>query len=587
MRGPVWRLLKLLAPFRRWMLLSVLLGVATVSSSVALMATSAYIIAKAALRPSIAELQVAIVGVRFFGISRGLFRYLERYVSHQVTFRLLARLRVWFYQALEPLAPACLMGYRSGDLLSRIVADIETLENFYLRVVAPPLVAILVTLLTGVLMAVFDLRLAVTLLGFLALAGLGVPLLTQALSRGLGRRLVRVRSELNVALIDGVQGIADLLAFGYEKRHQERVGTLGREFADLQRRMAWITGLQSALSNLLMHLATLAVLCIAIPFVSGGQLDGVYLALLALVVIASFEAVSPLPSAFQGLEGNVAAAQRLFEIVEAQPAVWDPVDPSPSPGDYNLVVEDLRFRYSEGEPPALDGVRFTLPQGGRLAVVGPSGGGKSTLVNLLLRFWEYQEGRILLGGDELRRYSQDQVRQVISVVSQHTYLFNDTVRENLLIARPDAGQADLIRAARQAQIHEFIQGLPQGYDTWIGEQGLRLSGGERQRLAIARALLRDAPILILDEATANLDALTERDVMQTIYALMEGRTTLIITHRLVGLAAVDEILVLKGGRVVERGRHHDLLQAKGLYRHMWELQNQVAVLERVFDEVVS
>jgi thiol reductant ABC exporter CydC subunit len=577
MRPTFWRLLKLIAPFTGWMALAALLGFATVGSRIGLMATSAFIIAKAALHPSIAELQVAIVGVRFFGIARGVFRYLERYVSHRVTFRLLARLRVWFYQALEPLAPARLMQYRSGDLLSRLVADVETLEHFYVRVIAPPVVAVLVGGLMWVLMRRYDLELAVASLVFLGLAGLGVPLLTQRVSRGLGQRMVRVRSELNVALVDGVQGMAELLAFGQEQRHQERVGRLSQELVGLQGRMAWIGGLHGSLAGLLTNLAVLAVLVIAIPLVGEVRLDGVYLGLLVLAVMSSFEAVSPLPLALQYLENSLEAGQRLFEIVDAQPVVADPSSPSPVPQDYSLLVENVSFRYGPHEPLALDRVSLRLSQGRRLAVVGPSGAGKSTLVNLLLRFWEYETGRILLGGHELRQYRQEDLHHMIGVVSQHTHLFNATVRENLLLARPDASQADLVQAAQRAQIHEFIQSLPQGYDTWIGEQGLRLSGGERQRLAIARALLKDPPILILDEATANLDPLTERAVMQAIQVLMAGRTTLIITHRLVGLESADEIIVLQAGRIVERGQHHDLLQIEGLYRRMWELQNQVLV----------
>jgi thiol reductant ABC exporter CydC subunit len=567
------------------MALAALLGFATIGSRIGLMATSALIIAKAALHPSIAELQVAIVGVRFFGIARGVFRYLERYVSHQVTFRLLARLRVWFYQALEPLAPARLMQYRSGDLLSRVVADVETLEHFYVRVIAPPVVAVLVGGLMWVLMRSYDLGLAVAVLVFLGLAGLGVPLLTQRLSRGLGQRMVKVRSELNVALVDGIQGMAELLAYGQEQRHQERVARLSQELVGLQGRMAWIGGLQGSLAGLLTNLAALAVLVIAIPLVGEARFDGVYLGLLVLAVMSSFEAVSPLPLALQYLGNSLEAGQRLFEIVDARPAVDDPSFPSPAPEDHSLLVEGVSFRYGPQEPLALDQVSFRLPQGGRLAVVGPSGAGKSTLVNLLLRFWEYETGRILLGGHELRRYRQDDIQHMIGVVSQHTHLFNATVRDNLLLARPDASQADLVQAAQRAQVHDFIQSLPQGYDTWIGEQGLRLSGGERQRLAIARALLKDPPLLILDEATANLDPLTERAVMQAIHTLMAGRTTLVITHRLVGLDLVDEILVLRGGRIVERGQHHDLLQIEGLYRRMWELQNQV--LADVTDQTSS
>jgi len=557
------------------MALAALLGFATVGSGIGLMATSAYIVAKAALQPSIADLQVAIVGVRFFGIARGVFRYLERLVSHDVNFRLLARLRVWFYKSLEPLAPARLMHYRSGDMLSRIVADIDTLEPVYVRVVAPPIVTVLVTILMWFFLWRYSLWLAITTLMFMALAGLGVPLLTRGLSRGPGRRLVSLRSELNASLVDGVQGVAELLAFGGEERYKERVGTLSRELAALQERMARIGGLHNSLTGLLTTLAVLAALIVAIPLVTAGELDGVSLAVLALAVIASFEAVAPLPSAAQYLENSLEAGRRLFEIVDAEPPVHDPPPPSPTPRGYSLQLKNLRFRYAADEPPALDGVGFTLPQGGSLAVVGPSGAGKSTLVNLLLRFWEYDEGHITLGGQELRTYRGEDLRRMISVVSQHTYLFNATVRDNLLLARPDAGRAEIERVAREAQIHDFIESLPQGYNTWVGEQGLKLSGGQRQRLAVARALLKDAPILVLDEPTANLDSLTECDVMGAIHSLMVGRTTLIITHRLVGLEAVDEILVLRAGRVVERGPHHDLWQMGGFYRRMWDLQHQV------------
>jgi ATP-binding cassette subfamily C protein CydC len=571
----LWRLLGLAAPFARWMALAVLLGFATIASGIGLMTTSGYLISKAALQPSIADLQVAIVGVRAFGLTRGIFRYLERYVSHDITFRLLARLRVWFYAALEPLAPARLMQYRSGDLLARIVADVGTLENFYLRAIAPPVVALLVALLVAILVGSFDPALAAVLLVFLLLAGTGLPLLTQTLGRRPGRRLVRARAELNSVLVDGIQGLADLLAFGQEERHLARVGKLSQELAALQRRMACIGGLQAALSGLLMNLATLALLAVAIPLIATATLDGVYLALLVLAVISSFEAVLPLPQSFQYLENSLEAGRRLFEIVDAAPVVVAPTKPDPLPDRYSLCVESLRFSYEPGDAPALDGVSFDLPQGGQVAVVGPSGAGKSTLLNLLLRFWETQQGRILLDGRELSCYDQEDLRRTMAIVSQHTYLFNATVQENLLLARPGATETEIIRAAKQAQIHDFVRSLPQGYDTWIGEQGLRLSGGQRQRLAIARAILKDAPVLLLDEPVANLDALTARDLMAALQELMVGRTTLIVTHRLAGLESADEILVLRAGRIVERGQHHELMNIGGIYRRMWDLQHQV------------
>ena len=575
MKGTARRLLWLAAPFARQMALAVLLGFATIASGIGLMTTSAYLISKAALQPSIADLQVAIVGVRFFGIARGVFRYLERYVSHEVTFRLLARLRVWFYRALEPLAPARLMDYRSGDLLSRIVADIGTLENFYLRVIAPPCVAVMIAVLAALIMGAFDPWLAVALLGFMVLAGVGVPLLARTLSRPAGRGLVLVRAELNSALLDGIQGVADLLSAGKGARHRERVRALSREVGGLQARLASIGGMSNALKGLLMNLATLAILLIAIPLVSSGQLDRVYLALLVLAVLSSFEAVWPLPQAFQNLDSSLEAGRRLFEIVDADPVVIDPADPLPIPAGWGLQVQDLSLSYGPGEPPALDGISLALPRGHRLAVVGPSGAGKSTLVQVLLRFWDYQAGQILLEGRELREFGHEDLRRRIAVVSQRSHLFNATVRDNLLLARPGASQAEIIQAAEQAQIHSFIQSLPHGYDTWIGEQGLRLSGGERQRLVIARAILKNAPLLILDEPTAHLDALIERELMATLQELAVDRSVLLITHRLLGLERLDEILVLRAGRIIERGRHHDLVQMGGYYRRMWELQNQV------------
>ena len=574
MRGTFWRLLRLAAPFWRKIILAALVGFATIGSSVGLMCTSAYVIARAALHPSIAELQVAIIGIRFFGIARGLFRYLERNLSHDVNFHLLARLRVWFYRALEPLAPARLMQYRSGDLLSRIVADIETLENFYVRVIAPPLVALLVGGLMWLFMGSFATSLAFTLLIALALAGLGLPLITRQMGKRDGKRMVQVRSELNVALVDAIQGAADLLAFGGESDHLSRIQRLNQELVRRQGRMARIAGLHDALSGLLMNLATLAVLVIAIPLLRSAELDGPILAVLVLAVISSFEAVLPLPLAFQYLENSLTAGRRLFEIVDATPAVQDPPSPAPIPARAALQVRGLSFRYAPEDPLALDKVSFSLPPGGRIAVVGPSGAGKSTLTNLLLRFWDYQEGQIILGDREIRDYEQDRVRDVISVVSQRTHLFNATVRENLALARPGASEDEIIQVARQVHVDDFIRSLPQGYDTWIGEGGLKLSGGERQRIAIARALLKDAPILILDEATANLDAITEQKIMDELDALMRGLTTLIITHRLVGLETVDEILVLRQGRVVERGRHHELVQMEGLYHRLWVSQSQ-------------
>jgi ATP-binding cassette subfamily C protein CydCD len=587
-RSPLLRLLSLMRPFKGLVASSALMGFATIASSIGLMTTSAYIISAAALHPSIAVLQVAIVGVRFFGITRGLFRYLERYSAHRVTFRLLAQLRVWFYRSLEPLAPARLMRFQSGDLLARILADIESLENFYVRVVAPPLVALLVLPATALFLAHYSLTLALALLAFMLGGGVGVPLFSRWLARQAGPALVQQRAALNSCLVDGIQGMADLLAFDQGSLQRLRVAGIDRSLAGAQAYMAKISALQSGLEGLLANLCAWTVLCLAIPQVRSGRIQGIDLAVLVLAALTSFEALLPLPRAAQYLQANLLAARRLFEITDAEPEVVDPPSPLPPPENFDLNVRRLSFQYPHpfpcdsanlslpsDLPYALKDLSFSLEQGKRLAIVGPNGAGKSTLVHLLLRFWEYRQGSILLGGGELRTYAQDELRARTSVVSQNTFLFNASVADNLRIARPDASQAEITQAARQAQIHDFIQALPQGYDTWIGEQGLRLSGGERQRLAIARALLKDAPLLILDEATSNLDAETERQVWLCLQALMAGRTTLVITHRLSGLESMDEILALQAGHAVERGSHADLLALGGLYCHMWELERQV------------
>jgi ATP-binding cassette subfamily C protein CydC len=310
---------------------------------------------------------------------------------------------------------------------------------------------------------------------------------------------------------------------------------------------------------------------------------------LALATLARFEGVLALPLAFQYLETNLEAARRLFEIVDTEnstaktPGSQEKREESlaswrPGGRGVELTVRGVNFRYNADEPLALDNVTLSVKTGQRVAIVGASGAGKSTLINLLLRFWDYQAGSIKLNDVDVRDADPDDVRRQFGVVSQTTHLFNATIRENLLLARADATEAEMIKAAQQAQIHDFIQALPLGYDTPIGEQGLALSGGERQRLAIARAVLKDAPIVIFDEATANLDSVTERAVWCALQALMADRAVLIITHRLIGLEEADEIIVLQQGRIVERGRHATLIDRAGVYYRLWLRQQQHAAL---------
>ncbi len=565
------RLIRLAGGMWGWAVVSVLAGAATVLSGVGLMGASAYIITMAALQPSIALLQVPIVAVRFFGISRGIFRYLERISSHQATFKLLAELRVYFYQALEPHIPARSLSYRSGDLLNRIVGDVQSLENFYVRALAPPLSAALALAAVFALLGGFDSGIAASLAVIWAAAGVLLPLAARGAGKKLGTSAVRMQADLNAERIDSLQGLADLLAFGQNQNKAAELNDRQSKLLSVRQKFAALGSLQSGAAGLLANLGMWVVLGVAIPMVNSGELNGVFLAAVTLVALTSFEALTPFPAAAQYLESNLESGQRLFEIADSKPEILDPPLPVHITGRMDIEVCDLKFRYPNGEL-TLDQISFRLEAGKRMAIVGESGSGKSTLLNLLMRLWEVDKGSIRINGSDIQRFNQDEVRAMISSVQQQPYLFGSSILDNLRIANPESSNAEIFQAAEIADIHEFILRLPQGYDTWVGEQGLRLSSGERQRLAIARSFIKPGLVVLMDEVTSNLDPISERKVIDRIFQETRERSLLMVSHRLVGMEAMDEILVLKDGKIRERGKHAELLAAGGIYQRMWLLQ---------------
>lgn len=567
-------LFRLMWPYKGWMALSIVLWTLTIGSGIGLMATSAWLISAAALQPSISELSIAIVGVRFFGISRAVFRYLERLTSHSVTLRLLSRLRTWFYASVEPLAPAALTTHRGGDLLGRIVSDVETLQEFYVRGVAPPIVALIVSLFMLAFMASFHPHLAIGLLPFLVIAGLGLPILVRLISARPGQQLVVIRSNLQAKVVDSLYGLADLIAYGQDQLTYRQVQDLSLDLAAQQRRLSWIMGFHEGAGVLLSNLSMWIILVIAIALVGRGDLDGVFLATLSLATLALYEAFQPLPLAAQQMDSSLQAARRLFEIVATEPEIADHFLVAPRPESADLRIRDLRFRYRPDGPWILEKVSFELPTGRWVAIVGPSGAGKSTLANVLFRLWEYDEGQILLAGRDLRDYAQEDVRQLMSMVAQDSHIFNASLDENIRIAHPKLDETGVQAAAQAAHLHDFIRTLPEGYATRVGELGMQMSGGQRQRLVTARAIVKGAPIMILDEPTANLDRVTARSVLDTMLELVRGKSLLLITHHLIGMERMDEILVLDDGKIVERGTHEELLRKPGLYARMWRLQHK-------------
>ena len=567
--APISETLAIARPAAGRLVWSTLLGACAVGASIGLIATAAWLISRAAQRPNEAALGFAIVLVQCFGLSRGFFRYWERLVGHQAAFRLLADLRVRVYTRLEALAPTGLPAFRSGDLLSRLVHDVDALQDLILRVLPPFGIAVLVGVATvGYVWWVLPaagIILAVALL----VAGTLVPWLTGSLARRAARGQAAARGELTASVVDLWEGAAYLTVFGASGGQIERIGAADATLTDKARSTAATAGVGLGLTTLLSGLAMWGALAVGVPSVHSGALDGVYLAVIALIPLAAFELVSGLPAATQSLQLSRRHAARVFEVLDAPEPVPDPVHPATCPSaDHEVALRHLRARYPGQLGMAVDDVSATLERGKRLAVVGPSGAGKSSIAAVLLRFLAY-EGSATLGAVELDQLAGDDVREMIGLVAQDAHIFDTTLANNLRIGRPGAPDGELLAALERVGLSEWANRLPKGLATELGERGMRVSGGERQRIAVARALLADFPVLVLDEPTEHLDTATADAITADLLAITAGRSTLLVTHRLLGLEEVDRIYVLDAGLVVEQGTHDELLAAGGRYAELW------------------
>jgi thiol reductant ABC exporter CydC subunit len=528
--------------------LSVGLGGATTLCGVGLMATAGYLISRAAERPAVLSLTVAIVCVRFFGLTRPLARYFERLASHDLALRVLGRARVRVYERLEPLAPAQLEGYRRGDLLSRMVADVDSLQNLHLRGVGPPLVALVAGALSVVVTAALLPAAAVVLAAGLLVAGIVVPGVVARLS-GRVRGLAAAQGELTAELVETVRGAAELAMYGREEDRLDRVRAVDRTLVHTARRAALADGAGDGLRLLVTGATVAGVLAVAVSAHAAGNLDGVLIAMLTLLALASFEAVQPLSLSARELAETLGAGRRLLELIDRKPTVADPDDPAPLPtAPFAVALEGVRARYAVGEPPALDGMHLRLEAGRRVALVGPSGAGKTTVANLLVRFLDPEAGRVTLGGRDLCEYRQEDVRRAIAVAGQDSHLFSTTIRENVRLARTAATDDEVEDALRRARILDWVRSLPDGWDTLVGEEGRELSGGQRRRIVVARALLADARVLVLDEPSAHLDPATAERLMKDVLDAAGDRSVLLITHRPEGLDRMDEVVVLPARR---------------------------------------
>ncbi|MFF3860417.1 thiol reductant ABC exporter subunit CydD [Streptomyces sp. NPDC002209] len=551
--------------------LGLLLGALAVGCSVGLMAVSGWLISRASEQPPVLYLMVAVTATRTFGIGRAIFRYAERLVSHDAVLRMLADLRVSVFRRLERIAPAGLREQRRGDLLARLVADADALQDYWLRWLLPVGTAVLVgsgsVAFTAWLLPGAGAALAVGLL----LAGVGVPLVSGACARRAERRLASARGELATRAADLLTGTAELTVAGALAGRKDAAKESDRTLTAIAARGAAATGLGSGLSALVCGLTVVAAAAAAANAVHDGRLSGVAMAVAVLTPLAAFEAVNGLPQAVQYRQRVRRSAERIYEVIDAPVPVAEPERPAPLPASpFPLLLTGLAVRHPGQEQDALHGLDLTLEAGRRIAVVGSSGAGKTSLAQVLLRFLDPHEGAYTLGGTDARTLDSDEVRRIVGLCAQDAHLFDSSVRENLRLARPGAGEEQLRQALAAARLLEWADGLPDGLDTLVGEHGERISGGQRQRLALARALLADFPVLVLDEPAEHLDLATADALTADLLAATEGRTTVLITHRLAGLEAVDEVLVLDGGTVVQRGTYAELAEAEGPLRNLLE-----------------
>ncbi|MFD9097893.1 thiol reductant ABC exporter subunit CydD [Streptomyces collinus] len=563
------RVRALAGPRRGRLLLALLLGSLALGSAVGLMATSGWLISRASQQPPVLYLMVAVTATRAFGIGRAVFRYAERLVSHEAVLRMLADTRVAVHRRLERLAPAGLRTARRGDLLSRLVADVDALQDYWLRWLLPAGVAGVVSTGSVAFTAWLLPEAGAALAAGLLTAGVGVPLVTAAAARRTERRLAPARGVLATRVTDLLTGTAELTVAGALPARTAAARRADGTLTRIASRAAAVTALGDGLTALLSGLTVTAAALLAAQAVAAGRLAGVATAVVVLTPPAAFEAVLGLPLAVRHRQRVRRSAERVYEVLDAPEPVREPERPRQAPEvPFPVVLGGLTARHAGQHRDALAGVDLTLEEGRRIAVVGPSGSGKTTLAQVLLRFLDPGAGSYTLAGVDACALAGDDVRRLVGLCAQDAHLFDSSVRENLLLARKDADEAELRDALDRARLLEWVDGLPDGLDTLVGEHGARLSGGQRQRLALARAVLADFPVLVLDEPAEHLDLPTADALTADLLAATEGRTTLLITHRLAGLDAVDEVVVLDAGRVVQRGPYAELAVVEGPLRTM-------------------
>lgn len=561
------RLLGLYRPYAPWIAASILVSLVSALANIGLMATSGWFItamAAAGLAGGTMNYFTPAAVIRALAILRTGGRYLDRLVSHEATFRLIGALRSHVFAKLEPLAPAALGDLRSGDLAEHLRGDIDRLELVFLRLVSPLAVALMSSVVLIAVLARWSGAVSEAAGLALAAAGLAAPALAAYAGRRPSRAATTITAGIRTGLVDDLEGLAPLLLTGADRRHCDALERRMDDLLEAEGRVAGVGALGQIFVGVAGELAALAVLAVGIPLVRSGALPGPDLTAAALAALASLEAFGGIPGAFAGLFGALASADRLFTLLDRKPVVADPETPAEPPEQFDLVLNGVGLVYPGAARPALKGIDLAVGPGAHVAIIGESGAGKSSLLDLLVRFRDPTSGDILLGGAPLRNLSGDFIRSRIAVVGQAPHVFSSTVAENLRLAKPSATPEDMWSALGTVCLEDKIRDMANGLDSPVGVGGTLLSGGQARRIAVARALLTEAPIIVLDEPTEGLDPETERKVLDGVMQQTAGRTLLLLTHRLAGLERMDEVVALDAGRIVGFGRFRDLVAREGI-----------------------
>ncbi|HHT3833991.1 TPA: heme ABC transporter ATP-binding protein/permease CydC [Klebsiella michiganensis] len=563
----LWPYLALYKRHKWLLLLGIVLAIVTLLASIGLLTLSGWFLSASAV-VGVAGIysfnyMLPAAGVRGAAIIRTAGRYFERLVSHDATFRVLQHLRVFTFSKLLPLSPAGLARFRQGELLNRVVADVDTLDHLYLRVISPLVGALVVILVVTVGLSVLDVTLALTLGGIMLLTLLVMPPLFYRAGKPAGESITRLRGQYRQHLTSWLQGQAELMLFNASDRYRQQMEKTEARWLDAQRRQAELTALSQALMLLIGGIAVIAMLWLASAGVGGDTQPGALIALFVFCALAAFEALAPVTGAFQHLGQVIASAKRITQITEQEPEVAFPQGEVQTLDRVSLRLHQVTFSYPQQPSPALDKVSLQIEAGEHIAILGRTGCGKSTLLQLLTRAWDPAEGEILLNNQPLGQFNEATLRRAMSVVPQRVHLFSATLRDNLLLASPGASDARLAQTLERVGLAKLLE--DSGLNSWLGEGGRQLSGGELRRLAIARALLHDAPVMLLDEPTEGLDATTESQILDLLAEVMREKTVLMVTHRLRGLARFNQIIVMDNGKIIEQGSHAELLAEQGRY----------------------